>query len=430
MTAHERALRTTETRRHRGNTEKNETLLFGSVKSPCLRASVVFLLLIGWLATSQLSSVAFGQQPARQEFQLVSDGVEHLQITRGYKSVDEVTGPWLINLLRVDLSKVDIQVVHALDEAVGLETTSSMAMRYGAIAAINGGYFRTTGTYRGDSMGVLQLDSKLLSEPVDGRAAFGLIKRGNQTEIVFGHLRFNAMIKTSSGGELAVSGINRPRSADELIIYTPEFHRTTLTAPDGVEAIVRRGRTVDINDNRGSNAIPADGYVISAVGKAREWALKNLKRGARVELSASLVPVEAAQAGLWKRACCIVGGGPQLIKGGRVEISAGAEKIGEKFVTDRHPRTAIARLKTGKLLLITVDGRQSGVSVGMSLVELSQLLLEFETVEAINLDGGGSTAMVIKDKLVNKPSDAAGERPVSDAILIMPKTLKRPQPAH
>lgn len=57
----------------------------------------------------------------------------------------------------------------------------------------------------------------------------------------------------------------------------------------------------------------------------------------------------------------------------------------------------------------------------MSLTSLANLLLELGAVEAMNLDGGGSTTMIIHNKLVNKPSDQAGERPVSDAILVFPK---------
>jgi hypothetical protein len=68
-----------------------------------------------------------------------------------------------------------------------------------------------------------------------------------------------------------------------------------------------------------------------------------------------------------------------------------------------------------------VDGRQPGVSVGMSLFMLSDLLLELGAIDAMNLDGGGSTTMVIQNKLVNKPSDQTGERPVSDAILVFPR---------
>jgi exopolysaccharide biosynthesis protein len=58
------------------------------------------------------------------------------------------------------------------------------------------------------------------------------------------------------------------------------------------------------------------------------------------------------------------------------------------------------------------------VSVGISLPGLAELLLEFGAIEAINLDGGGSTTMVVKSKTVNHPSDQTGERPVSDAVLV------------
>jgi exopolysaccharide biosynthesis protein len=173
-----------------------------------------------------------------------------------------------------------------------------------------------------------------------------------------------------------------------------------------------------MRDLQGSSSIPADGFVISASGAARDWALKNLPRGVRVRLNLNLSPVEADQTDLWKQATSIIGGGPQLIRNGRVEITNAAEKILPSFVSDGHPRTAIAKLKSGQILLVTVDGRQPGESIGMSLTMLADLLLEFGAVEAINLDGGGSTAMVIRNKLVNKPSDATGERPVSDAILV------------
>jgi exopolysaccharide biosynthesis protein len=127
----------------------------------------------------------------------------------------------------------------------------------------------------------------------------------------------------------------------------------------------------------------------------------------------------------WMRASFIVGGGPQLIKENRTAITFEAEGIAPGFVSDRHPRTAIARLTDGRVLLATVDGRRPGVSAGMSLTELAYLLLEFGASESINLDGGGSSTMVINGKVVNIPSDQAGERPVSDALLVMPRALRQ-----
>lgn len=311
-------------------------------------------------------------------------------------------------------------MVHAMDEAVGLETTSSMAARYGALAAVNSGYFRTTGTYRGDSEGAGVLNGKLLSEPNMARAAVGIMEKDGKQELIFGQVKFEGKLISGPSARHAIDGLNRPRGENELIVFTPEFHRTTLTNPDGAELIVRRGRIIERRDGRGSSPIPADGFVVSVSGSAREWALKNLRVNGRLRLEMKLSPAGAGQSNQWVRANSIVGGRPQLIRNGRVEITNIEEKILPAFVSDLHPRTAIAKLKSGHILLVTVDGRQAE-SMGMSLTMLADLLIEFGAVEAINLDGGGSTTMVVKNKLVNKPSDAGGERPVSDGILVFPR---------
>jgi exopolysaccharide biosynthesis protein len=399
-----------------------------------LAVCLVLLSLISAIVTPLSSAVqdqqASSPQPGSQKFRNVGRGIEHLRIIRGHKSESEATGPWLINLLRIDLKQADLRIAHALDAGVGLETTSSLAARYGAIAAVNAGFFRTTGTYRGESSGVLVLDGKLISEPLEGRAALGLVQGSVGTQLIFGHLKFSGHVESARGHRFAISGMNRPRGADELIVYTPEFHRTTLTTPDGVEVIVRRNKVSRIRNGEGSSAIPLDGFVVSACGRAREWVLTNLRAGSMVRLDSKLAPVESEMSDSWKRASFIVGGGPQLIKDGRVAITFEAEKIAAKFVSDRHPRTAIGRLEDGRVLVVAVDGRQPGVSAGMSLPELADLLLEFRASDAINLDGGGSTTMVVNGALVNKPSDQTGERPVSDAILVLPRRLQQKNRVH
>ena len=143
-----------------------------------------------------------------------------------------------------------------------------MATRYGALAAINSGYFRTTGTYRGDSVGIQVLNGQILSESNNGRAAAGLIEGNGSQQIIFGHVVFTGELIAGAKTKHAINGLNRPRADDELIIFTPEFHRTTLTDPNGLEVIVRRGRIVEIREQQGSSTIPADGFVISASGSA------------------------------------------------------------------------------------------------------------------------------------------------------------------
>ena len=374
-----------------------------------------------WRIPVAYSQAAESHNRVSLEFQEIAPGIEYGQATTGHASKDETSGPWFINALRVDLSRATIKIVRALDAGVGTESVSSLAARHRATAAVNGGYFRTTGTYRGESMGLVLLDGKLISEPYNDRAEFGVINNGKSTELIFGHLGYVGEVFVGPA-KYKVHGVNRPVSKDELIIFTPEFHRTTLTKPDGLEVVVRRNKVVSIGDLTGSAQIPADGYVISAVGSARESLKRNVRKGAPSKflwrLSSLYLKTDAQK---WRNAKSILGAGPQLIKAGRIDITDKQEKMVPGFATDRHPRTALAQLDTAKILLLTVDGRQPGVSVGMSLQMLADLLLALGAVEAINLDGGGSTTMVVRDKVVNRPSDQTGERPVSDAILVFSK---------
>jgi exopolysaccharide biosynthesis protein len=105
----------------------------------------------------------------------------------------------------------------------------------------------------------------------------------------------------------------------------------------------------------------------------------------------------------------------------RSELGNSGARHSNWLYTQRHPRTAIGWRADGTLVLVVVDGRQPRISVGMTINELAHLMLDLGCVEAINLDGGGSSTMVIRNKIVNNPSDSTGERPVSDALLIFPR---------
>jgi hypothetical protein len=117
-----------------------------------------------------------------------------------------------------------------------------------------------------------------------------------------------------------------------------------------------------------------------------------------------------------------VGGRPILLRGGA--IPAGVDS-GGTFATSRHPRTAVGIARSGqRLILVTVDGRQKPYSDGMTLREIAEAMRALGADDAINLDGGGSTTMVIANaagvpSVVNKPSDPGGERPVGNALAIV-----------
>ena len=361
-----------------------------------------------------------------QEFKTVQDGIEYAEMTR---EIDKL--PVRMNLLRLDLTKVRLDVVHAMDAAIGVEKTSSIATRYGAFAAINAGFFRLDNSiFAGDAAGVLVIDNNVISESVNNRIALFIDNFDpNQTIVKFAHININGVVRIKKK-ELHYSGINRERKENELIKYTSYFHRTTLTDNDGLEIIVKKGKITEINAGKGNSVIPPDGFVISASGKMRDEILPFLKVGRKVK-EFTVTPFEASKEGFpneesnrtmkaFSRSEDITNGVPQLIKDGRVEITWEQEKTNKSFVETRHPRTAVARLKDGKFLMITVDGR-SEASGGIGLEDLAKLLLELGATDAMNLDGGGSTTMFLDGKVVNKPSDKEGERRVSDVILVFPR---------
>ncbi len=372
-------------------------------------------LLVGILA---LTSAGHSSERAEQAqtSESVAAGVELLSIKRGDFSESLTGDRWTIQVLTVDPRLARLRLAQAMDEIAGAETTSSMAQRHGALAAINGGYFRTTGIVRGEPVGALTIGGKVLSEPVKNRAAVAVSDSGKQIRAAITHVTLKAELKANGKALFPINGFNRPREKDELIVFTPEFHRTTLTAPDGAEFIIEQNRVVAVKESAGSQTIPPQGFVVSATGAAREWALKNLRRGALVELKTEL----KTDPPLSFNSDFILSGGPQLIATGKKVFADETARYSDSLYRQRHPRTAIGWRADGKLILLTVDGRQK-LSVGMTMDELASLMLELGCVEAMNLDGGGSTAMVVKNKIVNSPSDASGERAVSDALLIFPR---------
>ncbi len=369
------------------------------------KTSAVFFIHL-WIISSIFSVFA-------QDFRVIQDGIEYAEIKRGTE-----IEPIKINLLRLDLTKVRLDVTHALDAAIGLETTSSMATRHGAFAAINAGFFRLDKSiFAGDAAGVLMIDGKLLSESFNNRIALGVVNGKRKTEVLFSHLNSNNYFVRGTDETFTISGINRERKENEIVLFTPEFNRTTLTNNDGFELVIKGRIVEEINLNKGNSPIPPNGFVLS-VSNSKFQKLSE-KRNI-IRLITKVVTTELKKQNFFSKPEDIIGGAPQLIKNGKIEITWEQEKSSKSFVETRHPRTAVAKLKDGKFLMVTVDGRQKE-SVGMNLNELAALLIELGATEAMNLDGGGSTTMFLNGKIVNAPSDKEGERKVGDAILVFPR---------
>ncbi len=123
---------------------------------------------------------------------------------------------------------------------------------------------------------------------------------------------------------------------------------------------------------------------------------------------------------IWKMRTA-VGGGPVLLYNGNIRITNNEElKFTGKAINDKHPRTAMGYTKDNKLIILVIEGRNN-VAHGATLHQEAQILKDLDCVEALNLDGGGSSCMLVNGKETIKPSDKEGQRPVPAVFIIKQK---------
>jgi len=114
----------------------------------------------------------------------------------------------------------------------------------------------------------------------------------------------------------------------------------------------------------------------------------------------------------------VIGGGPVLLQNGEIKITNNEErKFAGNAINDRHPRTAIGYTKENQLIILVAEGRTESAA-GITLVQEAQILRDLGCAEALNLDGGGSSCMIINGKTTNSPSDKGEQRSVPSVFLI------------
>lgn len=357
-----------------------------------------------------------------QDWKTLKPGIEYAAVTRDISGLNVN-----INLLRLDLAKVRLDVVHAFDRAIGTDKTSSIASGHNGYAAINAGFFRLDTTpFAGDAAGILQINGTLLSEPINDRIQLLINNGKKRTDVFIARPTFSEAVRFDNE-VLDLTGINRELKKDDLVLYTPEFGPSTMSKPDALEAVVVAGKVSFVGHDMGNSSIPKGGFVVAASGTFKDRLTSALgDKTPRVTLIRKVtgLPTGIGDPMKGPNEWDIVAGVPLLIQKGRIDITWQQEKSSKSFVETRHPRTAVAKLRDGKFLMLTVDGRSES-SGGIGLQDLAEYLLSLGAVDAMNLDGGGSTTMWVDGKIVNHPSDKEGERKVSDILLVTPRTSKK-----
>ena len=338
--------------------------------------------------------------------------------------------PWNMNVLTVDLTNpyLTIETVKANDALYGNETTTSMAARnswetHRVVGAINADFYDKGGI----PIGAQIINGELLKGPYH-YSAVGFNINGLP---VINVMEFSGFV-AAKGQAISISGINKSRDTDQLILYNHYYGSSTGTNQWGKELLISplNGWLVNdtleyvvekIEDYVGSMAIPENKAVLSAHGASISFFDNYVRTGDTLRLALSLQPASDKLQEL-------VGGFPRIVKNGQNYALKGYKEEGgsSSFATDYHPRTAVGfnEDKT-KLFLFVIDGRQTGLSRGMSLPELADFMIAQGVSEGINLDGGGSSTMVVAAKIKNSPSDGH-ERAVANALLIVSSAPQGP----
>lgn len=362
-----------------------------------IATSLIAFSLLSLPASDHAQAQAGGLKPTVRK---LKSGVIHYHVKR-----QTAAGPMAINVLLADPQQVTLKslVAKRPGGGFGRAKVSQIAKGFGALAAINGSFFSFTNN---EPTGLLVLDGQIVSSSQFNRSVFGI--RYDGTTFI-DDARVKAAVLLDDGRELTVHRVNHVAPRDQMTLYTPHFGRTTRTTiqPDRYEAAIDANGVV-IEVSNGDLPIPPSGYVISSQGKSYPWLVDHLQPGVRALVYTQL-------SGKWEGVRYAVGGGPTIVRNAKVYVNARQEKFGSHIATGRAPRTAIGYTQEGYALMVTVDGRQPKHSVGATLFELARLMVELGAVEAINLDGGGSSTMVIHGKPVNKVSGGS-ERFVSNVI--------------
>ena len=288
------------------------------------------------------------------------------------------------------------------------DKVSSMVRDAGAMAGVNGTFFGRAG----EPLGILMKDGELISYSINDRTAL-IIERNNSCYI--DNISLVGEV-TVEGVVVQLSGINSKRQAGEAVLYTPRYGSQTDEDDPGIVLTVIGDEVQGISRVRGS--IPRNGYALSLDPSYYELLGNKVKAGSKIHAAMKLMPLSGLANLELKH---VIGGGPRLLKSGQVYISRNSERFKSDIAKSRASRTAVGINADGNLVFATVDKCQKGTSidksVGATLEELAQIMKDLGCVDAMNLDGGSSSTMVISSEVINAPSGGA-EKPVSNAILI------------
>ncbi len=318
----------------------------------------------------------------------------------------------------------------ATGDVVGRATVSAQARAVSTdgnrvIVAINGDVWGGYSSPTQDAPnGIHVQDGELMVASTDTRSAFAVDASGRAT---VGPAQITLSVTGMDMVPYPVDRLNQLRRAGEIVAYTSRFGSRTPQEGSGVEVVlgglpgpltIGAAFPLTVLEVREAGSQPISPGQVVLNGPAGTY-LDTMTPGSMVTFATAITPgLEGTRQ--------LVTGRENILTNGTVDIRP------RPAIADQlHPRTGIGVTAAGDVVMVTVDGRQTPYSTGVDLDELAQIMSSQGAINAINLDGGGSTAIDVREpgdveaSLQNRPSDGK-ERAVANAILLVSTTPTGP----
>ena len=328
-------------------------------------------------------------------------------------------GPVVLNVITAPKpgGLYSLQPVLSNESILGREKVTDMEKRLSktaTVAGVNGDLFNFND---GHPSGVLIRNGELEHAPSSDRTSVGIAEDGTlhpDRVSLLGYWQ-------GTGQRLRVS-LNDSPSENGFSLFTHAYGPATPATTSASEVVLHPFGPVTANTDlvgvvanaiypsSGKTPIPEDGAVLQARGSGASRLVADAPLGTTVTVRYTLNPT-------WDGIVSAIGGGPVIVKDGKPIYQAN-----ESFTTNQlsplDPRTAVGQRADGKIVMVAVDGRRPGYSVGVTNFELALTMMQLGAVTASALDAGGSTTMAFDGQLLNRPSDPGGERAVAEALLV------------
>ena len=313
------------------------------------------------------------------------------------------------------------------NSVVGREPVTSMQKRFSSTATV-GGVNADLFTWNDGRPDGMFMDSGVLTTPPHPRrSTVGVTSDGRLL------VEQVAMIATWQGSSQRrpMTGLNQPAGPEGVSLFTSAWGAVTPPANDTIEVTLSSlppvtpladlTGTVVAAKPAGGTPIPPGGAVLVGRGASAGRLATEAQVGQQVTVRLVLRPQ-------WNNVADAVGGGPLIVQNGRPVFRA-LEQFTSNQLSLRRARTAIGQRPDGRIILVAIDGALPGYSTGLTNFELAQQMVRLGAVTASALDSGTSSTMAFDGRLLNRPSDPAGERGVADGLFVFYYGVQAPPPS-